>query len=71
MERMEPFQKLRKKDMMARTFHLETDQLQPLRKISEQMGISQSEVVRRAINFFIDGYHRAARKEARKNTDDS
>ncbi len=65
MDKMEPFAGPRKKEMMARTFHLETDQLQPLRKVSELMGVSQSEVVRRSINFFIEGYHRATRKQAK------
>lgn len=66
MDKMEPFQGLRKKDMVARTFHLEVEQLQPLRKISDQMGLSQSEVVRRSINFFIAGYQRSAKKLAKK-----
>ncbi len=65
MEEMEPFVGSRKKEMMARTFHLEMDQLQPLRDISEQMGVSQSEVVRRSINFFIEGYQRATRKRGK------
>lgn len=67
MDKMELFHGLRKKEMIARTFHLESDQLQPLRKLSEQMGISQSEVVRRSISFFMDGYQRAAKKKATKN----
>ncbi len=68
MDKMEMFHGLQKKDMIARTFHLEADQLQPLRQISQQMGISQSEVVRRSINFFMEGYQRAARKQAQKNS---
>lgn len=68
MDKTELFHGLRKKEMIARTFHLESDQLQPLRKLSEQMGISQSEVVRRSISFFIDGYQRAAKKKAMKSS---
>ncbi|MBI5637868.1 MAG: hypothetical protein HZA03_07860 [Nitrospinae bacterium] len=71
MDKMEMFQGLRKKEMVARTFHLESEQLHPLRKVSEQLGLSQSEVVRRSINFFIDGYQRAARKQAIKNPDNA
>lgn len=71
MDKMALFHGLRKKDMIARTFHLDAEQLPPLRKLSEQMGISQSEVVRRSISFFIDGYQRAARKQAKKSPNDS
>jgi hypothetical protein len=42
-----------KKDLIARTFHLETALIKPMRQVSEYLGISQSELVRRSIFFYI------------------
>jgi hypothetical protein len=54
-----------KVEMKSRTFHLEKGQLEPLRSAAKAMGISQSEVVRRAINLFIDGLRRRQQRTAK------
>jgi len=49
-----------KNDMVSRTFHLDKEQLDPLLETSKDLGISQSEVVRRSISLFITEYKKRA-----------
>ena len=49
-----------KNDMVSRTFHLDKEQLNPLLETSKELGISQSEVVRRSISLFIAEYNKRA-----------
>ncbi len=65
------FEKATKKDRISRTFHLETEQIVPLQQASKVMGVSQSEVVRRSINFFIDRLNKHAMKELNKKKSDA
>lgn len=45
-----------KKDLIARTFHLETTLIKPMVQISKYLGISQSELVRRSIFSYINEF---------------
>jgi len=57
-----------RKERISRTFHLEVDQLEPLQKASKTMGVSQSEVVRRSINFFIERLGRHQQRQLNKKS---
>lgn len=50
------FEAAKRREMVSRTFHLDVKQLEPLQKVSKQLEISQSELVRRSIEFFIDEF---------------
>jgi len=54
------FEATPKTDMVSRTFHLHHDQLKPLQKIAKDLGISQSEIVRRSISLFLLEYEKRA-----------
>lgn len=43
-------------EMRSRTFHLHQDQLSPLKETAKKLGVSQSEIVRRAVSLFMDEY---------------
>jgi hypothetical protein len=60
------FQGLQKKEMTSRTFHLGKEQIGPLKFTANVMGISQSEVVRRSINLFIEELRRRQQKIEKK-----
>jgi metal-responsive CopG/Arc/MetJ family transcriptional regulator len=49
-----------KTDMVSRTFHLHQEQLKPLQETAKELGVSQSEIVRRAISLFITEYQKRA-----------
>jgi hypothetical protein len=44
-------------------------QIAPLLKASKDMGVSQSEVVRRSLNFFIERLNRHMQKESKKKSE--
>ncbi len=71
MKQSDVFRISRKKEMVARTFHLENEQLEPLQQVAGQMGISQSEMVRRSINLFIERYRRIATRQERQKPDNA
>ncbi len=52
-----------KKEMISRTFHLNSGQLESLQNVSKKLGISQSEMVRRSITFFTEEYAKQSRKK--------
>lgn len=60
------FEGFQKREMKSRTFHLGADQIEPLKNTSRKMGISQSKVVRRSINLFIQELERYNSKPKRK-----
>ena len=47
-----------KREMISRTFHLDIGQLEPLKRISQKLGISQSEMIRRSIELFMEEFER-------------
>ena len=56
------FEAHQKKEMISRTFHLDIDQLEPLKKVSRELGISQSEIIRRSVSLFIDEFKKHTQK---------
>lgn len=58
------FETEQRREMISRTFHLDIKQLVPLKKVSVELGISQSEAIRRSIALFIEEY----KKHSQKNT---
>jgi hypothetical protein len=50
------FEPVFKEEMLSRTFHLEVNQVTGLKGTSRQLGISQSEIVRRLVQDFLDEY---------------
>jgi len=52
----------KKKAMLLRTYLLGTSQVTVLKDISRQLGISQSEVVRRSIDYFRYDYEKFKEK---------
>jgi hypothetical protein len=51
-----------KREMISRTFHLDIQQLEPLKKVSRELGISQSEIIRRSVTLFIDEFKKHTQK---------
>jgi len=56
------FEAQTKREMISRTFHLDSRQLEPLKKVSRELGISQSEMIRRSVALFIDEFKKHTRK---------
>ena len=56
------FEAQQKKEMISRTFHLDSRQLEPLKNVSRELGISQSEMVRRSVTLFIDEFKKHTKK---------
>ncbi len=52
-----------RKEMISRTFHLDSGQLESLQKVSKKLGISQSEMVRRSISYFTEEYAKQSKKK--------
>ncbi|MBI5178270.1 MAG: hypothetical protein HZA04_03320 [Nitrospinae bacterium] len=65
---MKEFEGGSRKERISRTFHLEMDQLEPLQQASQAMGVSQSEVVRRSINYFIQRLARYQQRQLKKKS---
>jgi len=63
------FEGAQKRERISRTFHLEMGQIGPLQKAAKDMGVSQSEVVRRSLNFFIERLNRHMQKESKKKSE--
>jgi hypothetical protein len=57
------FEGTEKKQRISRTFHLEMGQIDPLMQASKVLGISQSEVVRRSIDYFLEELGRHKQKK--------
>ncbi|MFQ5432993.1 MAG: ribbon-helix-helix domain-containing protein [Nitrospinota bacterium] len=56
------FKAQQKREMISRTFHLDSRQLEPLKKVSRELGISQSEMIRRSVALFIDEFKKHSKK---------
>ena len=56
------FEAQQKREMISRTFHLDIRQLEPLKKVSRELGISQSEMIRRSVTLFIDEFIKHTKK---------
>ncbi|GMT43167.1 MAG: hypothetical protein IEMM0002_1578 [bacterium] len=54
-----------RREMISRTFHIDMEQLEPLKKVSQELGISQSEAIRRSISLFIDEYKKHSQRVVR------
>jgi len=65
------FAPVEKNVKISRTFHLYQNQLKPLQDVSKQLGISQSEMVRLSISYFIDEYKKQGKKNQGRNRDDN
>ncbi|MFQ5432992.1 MAG: ribbon-helix-helix domain-containing protein [Nitrospinota bacterium] len=56
------FEAQQKREMISRTFHLDSCQLEPLKKVSRELGISQSEMIRRSVTLFINEFKKHSKK---------
>ena len=56
------FEARQKREMISRTFHLDSRQIEPLKKVSRELGISQSEIIRRSVTLFIDEFKKHSKK---------
>lgn len=59
------FETEQRREMISRTFHLDIKQLEPLKKVSVELGISQSEAIRRSIALFIEEYKKHSKKKGK------
>jgi len=59
------FEAEQRREMISRTFHLDIKQLAPLKKVSAELGISQSEAIRRSIALFIEEYKKHSQKTSK------
>ena len=56
------FEAQQKREMISRTFHLDSSQLEPLKQVSRELGISQSETIRRSVTLFIEEFKKHTKK---------
>ena len=56
------FETQTKREMISRTFHLDSRQLEPLKRVSRELGISQSEMIRRSVELFIEEFKKHTKK---------